>query len=119
VTPKKLAVEKPRRALLTSGSRHSNGYDPTRIAGWYDGISDYCSNHRHRDNLDSGAIAYDSSDCPILQLPKSTRSRPDARDIEIRRADRNDMAAEVFDAFMIDTAGVEYAPDKNLRDHDH
>jgi hypothetical protein len=29
------------------------------------------------------------------------------------------MAAEVFDAFMIDTAGVEYAPDKNLRDHDH
>jgi len=29
------------------------------------------------------------------------------------------MAAEVFDAFMIDTAGAEYAPDKNLRDHDH
>jgi hypothetical protein len=105
--------------FLTSGSRHSNGYDPTRIAGWYDGISDYCSNHPHRDNLDSGEIAYDSSDCPILQLPKSTRSRPDARDIETRLADRNDMAAEVFDAFMIDTAGVEYAPDKNLRDYDH
>jgi len=39
-------------------------------------------------------------------------------DIEIRLADLNHIAAEVFKALMIDTAAVEYgAPDKNLRDH--
>lgn len=40
------SLKKSHRTLsqidLTSGSRHSNGYDPTRIAGWYYGIADYC-----------------------------------------------------------------------------
>jgi len=52
-----------------------------------------------------------TADCPIQELPKSTRSRPDAREIETRLADRNDMAAEVSNALMIDTAPVEYASD--------
>ena len=39
-------------------------------------------------------------------------------DIEKRLAELSHMAAEVFNALMIDTGAAEYdAPDKNLRDH--
>ena len=83
------------------------------------GISDYCGSHRHPDNPVSGELRMtvqiiQSTDCQDPRDPAPLHG-----DIETRLADRNDMAAEVFDAFMIDTAGVEYAPDKNLRDHDH
>ena len=39
-------------------------------------------------------------------------------DIETRLVDLNRMAAEIFRALMIDTAGVEYGPpEENPRDH--
>jgi hypothetical protein len=83
-----------------------------------DGISDYYGSHRHRDNPDRRELRMTAQIIQFRDYQNPRGLAPMHGDIEIRLADLNHIAAEVFKALMIDTAAVEYgAPDKNLRDH--
>jgi len=77
-----------------------------------DGISDYTGNDRHRDNSDSGELRMTAQIIQFrdYQIPRDLA--PMHGDIETSLAKLNHMAAEVFNALMIDTAAAEYSAPK-------
>jgi hypothetical protein len=79
-----------------------------------DGISDYSGSNRHRANPDSGELRMTAQIIQFrdYQIPRDLA--PTHGDIETSLAKLNHMAAEVFNALMIDTAAAEYrAPTKD------
>ena len=80
--------------------------------------SDYPVSNRHRDNPDSGKLRMTAQIIEFRDYQNPGDLASMHGDTETSLAELSHMAAEVFNALMIDTAAAEYsAPEKNLRDH--
>jgi hypothetical protein len=77
-----------------------------------DGISDYTGDDRHRDNPNSGELRMTAQIIQFRDYQISRDLAPMHGDVETSLAELNHMAAEVFNALMIDTAPVEYSVPK-------
>jgi hypothetical protein len=69
-----------------------------------DGISDYTGEDRHRDNPNSGELRMTAEIIQFRDYQIPRYLAPMHGDVETSLAELNRMAAEVFNALMIDTA---------------
>jgi hypothetical protein len=78
-----------------------------------DGVSDYTGNDRHRDIPNSGELRMTAQIIQFrdYQIPRALAPRHG--DVETSLAELSHMAAEVFNALMIDTAPAEYSVPKD------
>lgn len=75
-----------------------------------DDISGYSGNDRHHDNHDGGEFRMTAQIIQFRDYRKPRDFDPMHRDIETSLAELNQMAAEIFNALMIDTGQRHRAP---------
>ena len=74
-----------------------------------DSISDYSGSNRHRDNPDRRELRMTAQIIQFRDYQNPRDLAPMHGDIETRLVKLTYMAAEVFNALMIDTAAAEYS----------